>query len=176
MGIKAIFDAVKTRVQAEDPTVEFLLTAEAVQFQGNCPRVVWELPEPGGEEFNRRQLGPGYGPDTAVGRLLWARNVTCNIHVWMQAGGVGLDGVEYPDDNEDPSEGDVWLVQRVIRAIHTTCAGQYELTRGGWGPRTEANLGFLYVFAVQFKLGVFDTGLPAQIAEITSFSNTVQDQ
>lgn len=170
MGIVSIFNEVKTIVQAENSSVEFLLTAESQQFQGSPPKVVWEMPLIGGEVFDRRQLGPGVSPSQqALGRLLWARRVTCNVHVWMEAGGTDSDGYEYPDDNEDPDSGTTWLVQRVVQAIHQVCAGQYELGAGGWADRTMNRLGFVYVLPVTFLLGVFDTGRPAGTATPTDF-------
>lgn len=157
MGIYAVYNDVKTIVQAADPTVEFLITAEAIDFQGTPPKVVWELPIPGGEKIDRKQLGPGYGPQSTIGRALWSRTPTSILHVWMPATGVDSEGCEYLDDNEDPTAGPVWLVQRLIQAIHQVCAGQYMLGNGGFGSRTMANLGFLYVLPVDLQLGVFGT-------------------
>lgn len=173
MGIYAVFNEVKTIVQARDPTVEFLITQEAVQFQGTPPKIVWELPVPGAEELNRKQLGPGYGPTTPVGRVLWSRTPACVIHIWMAATGTDSQGVEYLDDNEDPGEGPVWLVQEFIRALHQAAAGQYELGAGGFGDRTMGNLGFLYTLPIRLYLGVFDTGLPAATATVTELGSEV---
>lgn len=173
MGIRAVFNEVKTIVQAQDSGVEFLLTAESQQFQGTPPKVVWELPLIGQEEYSRRQVGPGTSPSRqALGRVLWGRRTTCNLHIWMAAGGTDSDGYEYPDDNEDPNSGDTWLVQRVIQAIQQVCAGQYELGAGGWADRTMARLGFVYVLPVTLYLGVFDTESPAQVATPTTFPIT----
>lgn len=173
MGIYAVFNDVKTIVQTRDPSVEFLLTAEAVQFQGQPPKIVWELPVAGTEEMSRKQLGPGYGPTTQVGRVLWSRTPSCMIHIWMAATGVDAQGVEYLDDNEDPNAGPVWLVQEFIRALHQAAAGQYELGPGGFGDRTMGNLGFLYTIPVRLYLGVFDTGLPAAVATVTEIGSEV---
>lgn len=156
MGITAIFNEFKTRLATLAPTAECLLTAEATEFQGQPPRVVWELALPGQDKFNRTQASPGAGPTNTTGRVLWARNAAVNVHCWMLAGGVTSDGVEWPDDNETVDDGSVWLVQSVIQAIHQVAAGQYVIEDGGWGPRTEANLGFLYVFRLRFLLPVYD--------------------
>lgn len=156
MGVSAIFNEFKTRLAILVPAAECLLTAEATEFQGQPPRCVWELALPGQDKFNRVQAAPGAGPTNTTGRVLWARNAVVNVHCWMLAGGVSSDGVEWPDDNETITNGPVWFVQSVVQAIHQTTAGQYNIVSGGWGQRTEANLGFLYVLQVEFLLPVFD--------------------
>ena len=166
MGVTAIFNEFKTAMSTLAPTAVCMLTAEATEFQGQPPRCVWELALPGQDKYDRIQLSPGAGGGNTTGRRLWARNAVVNIHCWMLSGGVTDDGVEWPDDNETVTDGSVWLVQSVIQAIHRTTAGQYDIVSGGWGPRTEANLGFLYVFQVVFKLPVFD--LPPDTATPTS--------
>ena len=172
MGIRAIFDEVRTIVQTADPLVEFLMTAETQQFQGAPPKVVWEMPLPGMEEFSRTQLGPGYS-GSVTPRKLWTRKVTCNVHVWMDSDAVvDADGYDWPDDNETPADGSVWLVQQVVQAIHSVTAGQYEMIKGGWGDRTMANLGWLYVFQVSFLLPVFDSAAGLTTATITSATIT----
>lgn len=173
MGIRALFNDVKSQVQAWNPEVEFLLTAEAIQFHGAPPKIVWELPLLGNEVFTRRNLGPGVSPERQqLGRALWTREVTCNVHIWMSSGGTDSDGYEYPDDNEDPAEGTTWLVQRFIQALHRKAAGQYELGAGGWVDRSMTQLGFAYVLPIKFLLGVFDTELPEAIATIETVSIT----
>lgn len=166
MGVTAVFNEFKQRLAILAPTAECLLTAEATEFQGQPPRCVWELALPGQDKFNRVQTSPGAGPMNTTGRTLWARNAVVNVHCWMLAGGTTPDGVEWPDDNETVTEGPVWLVQSVVQAIHQVTAGQYDIVSGGWGQRTEANLGFLYVFQVVFKLPVFD--LPIDVATPTT--------
>jgi hypothetical protein len=169
MGVYAIFNKVKEEVQAINPLVEFLITAEAIQFQGAPPKVVWELPAPGGEEFSRKQLGPGYSPTTPNGKVIWTRKVNCNIHVWMDAA-TNLNGdLEYPDDNESAVDGPVWLVQQVIWALEKVTKGQYEMLAGGWGPRVMGNLGFLYMFNVSFLLPVFYNTAGLNSGTITSY-------
>lgn len=156
MGIVSVAKAVRDQVQAWNSSVEFLITAEAVQFQGTPPKVVWELPQPGGEEFSRILLGPGYSPTNYLdGRKIWTRKVMCNIHCWMPADTPLQGDLEVPDDNEQASVGTIWLVQQVIQAIDNVAKGNYELLKGGWGDRTMANLGFLYVFQVSFLLPVY---------------------
>lgn len=174
MGIASLFGEVKTLVQATDPTVEFLLTAEALDFQGAPPRVVWELPPPGQEDITRAQTGPGRSPLRAtMGRILWARETTCTIHVWIPGVLDTTSGVEYPDDNEDPDQGDVWLGQRVVQAIHQAAAGQYRMGKGGWQDRSMCQLGFVYTFQVTFLLGFWDTAQPAGTKTVTSVQTTV---
>lgn len=172
MGVYSVFAAVRSVVQASNPDVEFLFTAEAAQFQGSPPKIVWELPPIGGEDLSRQQLGPGYNASSAIGRQLWARRAACTIHIWMPSTGVDAAGVEYLDDNEDPNAGDVWLVQTFIAALHQVCAGQYVLGAGGFETRTMANLGWLYSLPVTLFLTVFDTGVPAATAEITTATIT----
>ena len=166
MGIAAIFNDFKAIMADLSPTVSCMLTAEASEFHGQPPRCVWELALPGQDKFSRVQLAPGAGGTNTTGRRLWAREAVVNIHCWMLSGGTTSDGVEWPDDNETVTDGSVWLVQTVIQAIHRAAAGEYNIVSGGWAARTEANLGFVYVFQVMFRLSVFD--LPPSIATPTS--------
>jgi hypothetical protein len=174
MGVRAIYERVRQDFQAVYPSVQFLYTAEAREFQTAPPMIIWELPEPGGEEFSRQQLGPSSASDAVTkGRLLWTRTVAVNIHVWMPSGGVDSDGCEYPADNEDRTQGEVWLVEGILSAISRACPGQYIPTFGGWGPRTAGNLGFLYILQVKFLLPVFDCIQNLQVAEITTTDQSV---
>lgn len=169
MGVRAIYTQVRQIFQTEYPTVKFLYTAEAREFHEDPPVIVWELPEPGGEEYSRQQLGSSSAADVVrKGRHLWTRAVNVNIHIWMPSGGVDSDGCEYPDDNEDRTDGPVWMVGGLLAAISRVCPGQYTPRFGGWGPRTSGNLGFLYVLQVQFLLPAFDCIQDLLVATITS--------
>lgn len=160
MGVVQVFGEVRDRFAALYPTsgATWLLTAEAAAFHGKPPRIVWELPQPGGEVFTRRHLGPGAQPTDQHQGILWTRESTCNIHCWLPGAGttqVDDQAYEYVDDNEDPADGDTWLVQGVLNAIHQICQGGYEIGAGGFGNRSMANLGFLYVFQATFWLPVY---------------------
>ncbi len=161
MGIRAIFDAVRTQVVAERPTTTMRLTAEAKQLHADVNRIVWYLPEPGQEQHSRDKVLSGPGPGSTGDGVLWDRLVTCQIHCWVDAV-VDSDGLEYPDDNENPTLGTVWLPAIVQNAIHDQCHGGYSLGSAGYVERTSGNKGFAYVFEASFDLAVYRVQLTGQ--------------
>jgi hypothetical protein len=153
MGVYASFELVRALVVAAVPTVTMELTAEAKQFHGAPPRVVWYLPEPGQESLEVAQVGPGARPTDLHQGVLLARRVTCQIHCWM-AGTMDARNVEVCDDNEDPAVGAVWLPGIVMSCMRAGLTN-VRFGRGGFLERSMGNLGFAYVFEISLDYPVY---------------------
>jgi hypothetical protein len=153
MGVRAAFDAVRVAVLAQVPTVTMELTAEAKEFHGAPPRVIWYLPEPGQESLEVAQVGPGSRPTDAHQGVILARRMTCQIHCWM-TGTLDARNVEVVDDNEDPATGAVWLPGIVMSCMRAALTG-VRFGRGGFLERSMGNLGFAYVFEIEITFPVY---------------------
>ncbi len=175
MGVKASFDAVRALVVAAVPTVTMELTAEAKEFHGTPPRVVWYLPEPGQEAFELVNVGSGARPTDAHQGVIMARRVTCQIHCWME-GTLDSRSVEVVDDNEDPASGTVWLPGIVISCMRAALTN-VRLERGGFIERSMGNLGFAYVLEVSLAYPVYrlktQTAVLLESAAITNRGVTI---
>jgi hypothetical protein len=175
MGVRASFDSVRSLVVAAVPTITMELTAEAKEFHGVPPRVIWYLPEPGQEQFELANVGPGSRPTDAHQGVIVARRVTCQIHCWM-AGTLDARNVEVVDDNEDPAVGAVWLPGIVMSCMRAALTN-VKFGRGGFLERSMGNLGFAYVFEIELAYPVYrlktETAVLLESAAITNRGVTI---
>lgn len=153
MGVKASFDLVRALVVAAVPTVTMELTAEAKEFHGAPPRVIWYLPEPGQEGLEVANVGPGARPTDLHQGVFLARRVTCQIHCWME-GTLDARNVEVVNDNEDPAAGTVWLPGIVMSCMRAALTN-VKFGRAGFLERSMGNLGFAYVFEIELAYPVY---------------------
>jgi hypothetical protein len=153
MGVRAAFEIVRTAVLAQVPMVTMELTAEAKDFHGAPPRVIWYLPEVGQESFSLAKVAPGSRATDAHQGVIRARSVTCQIHCWI-AGTLDARGIEVVDDNEDPALGPVWLPAIVMSCMRDALTG-VDFGRAGFLERNMGNLGFCYVFEVLLDFSVY---------------------
>lgn len=176
MGVKASFDAVRSLVVAAVPTVTMELTAEAKEFHGTPPRVIWYLPEPGQEQLEVASVGSGARVTDAHQGVILARRVTCQIHCWM-AGTLDSRNIEVLDDNEDPASGTVWLPGIVMSCMRAALTN-VRFGRGGFLERSMGNLGFAYVFETELAYPVYRLKTEAaaliQSAAITNKGVTIE--
>lgn len=155
MGIRAVFDAVRTLVLVDRPNVTMELTAEVREWHNEPERIVWQLPEFGQEVYTRERVTVGSNQDpTGTDGVIWNRRPTCPVHFWIP-GITDARGVEYPDDNEDPSLGTVWLPGIFLNALQTVGGGAVYPAAAGFLPRTTGNMGFAYTIEVAFDLAVW---------------------
>lgn len=154
MSVKQLFDAVKTRLLTDIPTLQMELTAEVKEFHGTPPRVIWFYPEFGQEDISLKNVNIGQPVNATNDGVIGNRMVTCQIHVWLPAL-TDSNGIEYCDDNCNPAEGDVWLPNLIMAAIHDEFPIGKAFGKAGFLPRTAGNMGFTYVFECSFDLPVY---------------------
>lgn len=156
MGIRTVFDAVRTLVLVDRPRVTMELTAEVKDWHAEPERIIWEIPKFGGEQYIRDRVTRGSDRDDPAGTdgVIWNRRPTCMVHFWIP-GVTDARGVEYPDDNEDPSLGTVWLPGVFLNALQTVGGGAVYPGQGGFLDRSTGNLGFAYVMELAFDLPVY---------------------
>ena len=124
MGIRAVFDAVRALMVVARPNLTMELTDEPKQWHNEPERIVWELPALGGEQYTRDRVTRGSATGDPVGTdgVIWNRRPTCLVHFWIP-GVMDARNVEYPNDNEDPSLGTVWLPAVFLDALQTVGGG-----------------------------------------------------
>lgn len=168
MGLVRTIGQIFTALAVRAPSCATFITAEAIQFIGVPPKITAVLPDLGAEEFTFTDTAPGHAAGATNQGQIYERLCNVEFVIWMPAGTVQANGTEYPNDEEDPDEGDVWLVQELINAIQETVPGGYELTKGGWVNRTTSNLGWAYILGCQFKFPVLRTPRTTQDATVTT--------